>query len=159
QELHAREHSHNPRECKFDDEAVSWPQGTEYGIAVLGRQTVPGWSVRAGSCGWMSRREPLPRLVSMNHVSNRIDPFSASPEAVQAMLDLEKKVKSLGLEPSLIQLVKTRASLLNGCGFCLHMHTRDARAAGETEERLYLLGAWRESPLFTARERAALAWT
>jgi AhpD family alkylhydroperoxidase len=78
---------------------------------------------------------------------------------MQAMLDLEKKARSLGLETSLIHLVKTRASLLNGCGFCLHMHTRDARAAGETEERLYLLGAWRESPLFTPRERAALAWT
>jgi AhpD family alkylhydroperoxidase len=98
----------------------------------------------------------------MNQISessNRIDPFSTAPEAMQAMLELEKKVRSLGLEPSLLHLVKTRASLLNGCGFCLHMHTRDARAAGETEERLYLLGAWRESPLYTARERAALAWT
>jgi AhpD family alkylhydroperoxidase len=95
----------------------------------------------------------------MSSNSNRIDPFSVAPEAMQAMLDLEKKVRSLGLEPSLLHLVKTRASLLNGCGFCLHMHTRDARAAGETEERLYLLGAWRESPLFTPRERAALAWT
>jgi AhpD family alkylhydroperoxidase len=64
-----------------------------------------------------------------------------------------------GLEPSLCELVKTRASQLNGCAFCLEMHTREARAAGETEARLYPLSAWRESPLYTARERAALAWT
>jgi AhpD family alkylhydroperoxidase len=92
-------------------------------------------------------------------MKSRIDPFEAAPEMMQAMLDLEKKVRGSGLETSLIYLVKTRASLLNGCAFCLHMHTRDARAAGETEERLYLLSAWQESPLYTPRERAALAWT
>jgi AhpD family alkylhydroperoxidase len=95
----------------------------------------------------------------MQPTSDRIDPFSAAPEVMQAMLDLEKKVRGLGLEPSLLHLMKTRASLLNGCGFCLHMHTREARAAGETEERLYMVSTWRESQLFTPRERAALAWT
>ncbi|WP_407667413.1 carboxymuconolactone decarboxylase family protein [Microvirga lotononidis] len=75
------------------------------------------------------------------------------------MVELEKILKNSGLEHSLIELVKTRASQINGCAFCLHMHTKDARAAGETEERLYLLNAWRESPLYNDRERAALAWT
>jgi len=67
--------------------------------------------------------------------------------------------KGSGLEPGLIELIKTRASQINGCAYCLHMHTRDARARGESEERLYLLDTWRESPLYTDRERAALAWT
>ena len=68
-------------------------------------------------------------------------------------------IAASGLEHSLIELVKTRASQINGCAYCIHMHTRDARAHGETEERLYLLDAWRESPLYSDRERAALAWT
>lgn len=89
----------------------------------------------------------------------RLDPFIAAPESMQAMLALEKHVQTSGLEHSLIELVKTRASQINGCAYCIHMHTRDARLAGETEERLYLLSAWRESPLYSPRERAALAWT
>jgi AhpD family alkylhydroperoxidase len=89
----------------------------------------------------------------------RLDPHQASPEIMQAMAQLEERVRSSGLEASLIYLVKLRASQLNGCAFCLHMHATHARAAGETEERLYLISAWRESPLFTPRERAALAWT
>jgi len=64
-----------------------------------------------------------------------------------------------GLEPSLLELIKMRRSQINGCAYCLHMHARDARAKGESEERLYLLDAWRESPLYTDRERAVLAWT
>ena len=64
-----------------------------------------------------------------------------------------------GLEASLLELVKTRASQMNGCAYCIDMHTKDARAAGETEQRLYALSAWRETPFFTPRERAALAWT
>lgn len=92
-------------------------------------------------------------------MKSRLDFASASPEGIKAMLGLEKFVQGCGLEKSLMELVKTRASQINGCAFCLHMHTRDARAAGETEERLYLLSAWRESPLYSARERAALAWT
>ncbi|SEL87877.1 alkylhydroperoxidase AhpD family core domain-containing protein [Stigmatella aurantiaca] len=89
----------------------------------------------------------------------RLDPFAAAPQVLQAMLELSKKVHDSGLEASLMELVKIRASQLNGCAFCLHMHTREARAQGETEERLYLLSAWNESPLYTGRERAALAWT
>jgi AhpD family alkylhydroperoxidase len=90
---------------------------------------------------------------------SRLNPFAAAPAAMKAMLDLENQVKASGLEMSLIHLVKTRASQINGCAFCIHMHTREARADGETEERLYLLDAWRESPLYSDRERAALAWT
>jgi AhpD family alkylhydroperoxidase len=89
----------------------------------------------------------------------RLNPFQASPETMAAITRLEEQVRRSGLEYSLIELVKTRASQLNGCAYCIHMHTRDARAAGESETRLYLLAAWRESPLFSPRERAALAWT
>lgn len=89
----------------------------------------------------------------------RLDPYKACPEVMQAMLDLEKRVRSSGLEPSLMHLVKLRASQINGCAFCVHMHATHAREAGESEERLYLVGTFRESPLFTPRERAALAWT
>lgn len=88
----------------------------------------------------------------MNH-------WSAAPDTMAAMKALETHVRSSGLEHSLLGLVKTRASQINGCAFCLDMHTREARAAGETEQRLYLLSAWRESPLYSARERAALEWT
>jgi AhpD family alkylhydroperoxidase len=89
----------------------------------------------------------------------RLNPYQVAPESMQPMIDFEQSIQSSGLERSLIELVKTRASQINGCAFCLHMHTRDARAHGETEARLYLLDAWRESPLYTDRERAALAWT
>ena len=89
----------------------------------------------------------------------RLDLFKVAPAPLKAMLELQNHVNNSGLEHSLQELVKTRASQINGCAYCLHMHTRDARAAGETEERLFLLDAWRESPLYTERERAALAWT
>jgi len=89
----------------------------------------------------------------------RLDPLKVCPELMQAMLQLEEKVRGAGLEPSLIHLVKLRASQINGCAFCIQMHATHARAAGETDERLDLLCAFRESPLFTARERAALIWT
>ncbi|MCW3474527.1 carboxymuconolactone decarboxylase family protein [Limobrevibacterium gyesilva] len=89
----------------------------------------------------------------------RLDPYKTAPTAMKAMLAMEASIKASGLEHSLIELVKTRASQINGCAFCLHMHTSDARAAGETEERLYMLSAWPESSLYSARERAALAWT
>jgi AhpD family alkylhydroperoxidase len=94
-----------------------------------------------------------------NDMKPRLDLFKAAPGPIKAMLGLQDHVNNSGLEQSLQELVKTRASQINGCAFCLHMHTRDARAAGETEERLYLLNAWRESPLYTERERAALAYT
>ena len=83
----------------------------------------------------------------------------ASPGAARAMAALEQYVRSSGLERPLLELVKIRVSQINGCGYCLDMHTRDARAAGETEQRIYLLSAWREAPFYTPRERAALAWT
>jgi len=89
----------------------------------------------------------------------RLNPYQAAPEAMKAIGALEAYVRGCGLEHALIDLVKTRASQINGCAFCIHMHTREARARGETEERLYLLDAWRESPLYSERERAALAWT
>jgi AhpD family alkylhydroperoxidase len=89
----------------------------------------------------------------------RLNPFQAAPEEMKALTALENAIQASGLEPSLIHLVKTRASQINGCAYCIHMHTRDARAHGESEERLYLLDAWRESPLYSDRERAALEWT
>lgn len=89
----------------------------------------------------------------------RLDAFAAAPDAMKAMLALETCLQGAGIEPKLYGLVKIRASQINGCAYCIHMHTGEARAAGESEERLYLLSAWRESPLYSERERAALAWT
>lgn len=81
------------------------------------------------------------------------------PEATQAMHALERAVRKSTLEPALLELVKLRASQLNGCGYCIDMHTKDARADGESEQRLYLTSAWREAPCYSERERAALEWT
>ena len=90
----------------------------------------------------------------------RLEAQKASPAAYAAMLGMEAFVrKASRLEPSLIELVKMRASQVNGCAYCIDMHSKDARAEGETEQRLYALSAWRETPFFTDRERAALAWT
>src|SRR5215510_12657437 len=89
----------------------------------------------------------------------RIDFAKVNPDAAKAMYTLEAYVKSSSLEPSLIDLIKVRASQLNGCAFCIDMHTKEARAKGEDEQRLYLLDAWRESPFYSNRERAALEWT
>ncbi|GAA0889388.1 carboxymuconolactone decarboxylase family protein [Rhodanobacter soli] len=89
---------------------------------------------------------------------SRVDYRKAAPDAFKAMLALEAGVHRTGLEPSLIELVKMRVSQINGCAYCLDMHSKDARAAGETEQRLYLLSAWREAPFYTDRERAALNW-
>ena len=88
----------------------------------------------------------------------RINYSQKAPEAIKGILEMETYVKT-ELEDSLIELVKLRASQINGCAFCLDMHTKDARAAGETEQRLYTLSAWRETPFFSERERAALEWT
>jgi AhpD family alkylhydroperoxidase len=93
------------------------------------------------------------------HAAPRIDYGKIGREGVQAMWGLEKYVHDCGLEPSLRELVKFRASQINGCAYCLDMHAKDARAGGEMEQRLYALSAWRETPFFTDRERAALAWT
>lgn len=82
-----------------------------------------------------------------------------SPETFKAMQALSAATRTCGLEPKLLELVKIRASQINGCAYCLDMHTQDARALGETEQRLHLLSAWREAPFYSDRERAALGWT
>jgi AhpD family alkylhydroperoxidase len=93
-------------------------------------------------------------------MQTRLEAQKASPVAYQAMLGLEAFVrKQSKLEPALIQLVKMRASQINGCAYCIDMHSKDARADGETEQRLYALSAWKETPFFTDRERAALGLT
>lgn len=92
-------------------------------------------------------------------MTERLKYAEVEPEALKPMIELEKYVHKSGLEHKLYELVKTRASQINGCAFCLDMHTKDARKAGETEQRLYALNAWRETPFYTDRERAALAWT
>ncbi len=89
----------------------------------------------------------------------RVDYMKLGAGVRDALFGLEKYVRSSGLENSLLDLVKVRASQINGCAYCIDMHTKDARAEGETEQRLYALSAWRETPFFTDRERAALAWT
>ena len=88
-----------------------------------------------------------------------IDYVQAAPDALQAQMAMESYVRRSGLDPALVELVKLRASYLNGCAYCVDMHTKDARVAGETEQRLYAVPVWRETPFFTPRERAALAWT
>jgi AhpD family alkylhydroperoxidase len=89
----------------------------------------------------------------------RIDYQQADPKAMKGMMEIEKYVGNSGLDRTIFELVKMRASQINGCAFCLDMHSKDARAAGETEQRLYGLNAWRETPYYTDKERAALEWT
>jgi AhpD family alkylhydroperoxidase len=89
----------------------------------------------------------------------RLDFRKASPGGEKAMMGLHMFVRNCGLDHSLMELVKLRASQINGCAHCIDMHTKEMRAAGESEQRLYLLSAWRESPFYSERERAALAWT
>jgi len=91
--------------------------------------------------------------------TQRLTQSQVAPDAYRAMLALEEYVRSSGIEPSLLELVRLRASYLNGCAYCVDMHTKDARAAGETEQRIYAVPVWQETPFFTPRERAALAWT
>lgn len=92
-------------------------------------------------------------------MQQRLDYKLTSPEAFKAMLHIEQQIHKCGLEESLLELVKSCASLINGCAWCLDMHTKDARARGETEQRLYLLPVWRDASCYSERERAALAWT
>lgn len=92
-------------------------------------------------------------------MTTRFDPFQLPGEAIQAVEALESYVQGCGLEAGLLELIKTRASQINGCAFCVDMHTREARKHGETEQRLSLLDAWRDAGVYTAREKAALAWT
>lgn len=92
-------------------------------------------------------------------MDRRLSFHELAPEAIRALRGLQGYVdRETGLEPRLLELVKMRASQLNGCAYCLDMHSQDARALGETEQRLYTLSAWRETPFFSPRERAALAW-
>src|SRR6266446_7866779 len=96
------------------------------------------------------------RVISM---TARLDYRKYSKEPLKAMLDLESYLTQCGLDLKLLHMIKLRASQINGCAYCIDMHWKDARAAGDTEMRLYALNAWRETPFFTPRERAALAWT
>ena len=89
----------------------------------------------------------------------RINLMHVNPGVIHAMLGLEKQVRQAGFDGKLLDLVRMRASQINGCAYCLDMHSKDARANGETEQRLYGLNAWRETPYYSARERAALEWT
>ena len=89
----------------------------------------------------------------------RLDPRKAAPDAMKAMSALHDYVRVCGLDHGLLELVKLRASQINGCAWCMDMHTKELRAAGESEQRLYLLSVWRECPFYSERERAALAWT
>ena len=89
----------------------------------------------------------------------RIDLMRVNPGIIHALLGLERQVRQAGFDSTLLDLVRMRASQINGCAYCLDMHSKDARANGETEQRLYGLSAWREAPYYSARERAALAWT
>ena len=92
-------------------------------------------------------------------LTQRVDFAKIPPGAMQAMRGIEQYVRKSGLEASLLELIRLRASQINGCAYCIDMHTKDARAAGESEQRLYGLTAWRETPFYSDRERAALAWT
>jgi len=92
-------------------------------------------------------------------MQSRIDYLDVAPGAVAAMHEVQRYVDHCGLEKSLLELVKLRASQINGCAYCVDMHSKDARALGESEQRLYAIAVWREAPFFSDRERAALAWT
>ncbi len=92
-------------------------------------------------------------------MATRLNSVNTASGAYRAMSQLEHYVRNSGLEASLLELVKIRASQINGCAYCLDMHTKDARVAGESEQRIYLLSAWRETPFYSERERAALEWT
>ena len=92
-------------------------------------------------------------------MQSRIDYRDVAPGAVAAMHELQRYVDHCGLEKSLLEVVKLRASQINGCAYCVDMHSKDARALGESEQRLYAVAVWREAPFFSDRERAALAWT
>jgi AhpD family alkylhydroperoxidase len=91
--------------------------------------------------------------------SHRISAYDAAPAAMKALQNVEVYLHQCGLDQRLIELVKMRASQINGCAYCLDMHSKELRRLGESEQRIYLLNAWQESPLYTPRERAALAWT
>ena len=92
-------------------------------------------------------------------MTQRLDFYNANPNAIKALLGLEKRISESSLEKSLVELIRLRASLINGCAYCIDLHTADARKGGEDDRRLATLSVWRETHFFTDRERAALAWT
>jgi len=92
-------------------------------------------------------------------IEPRIDYRKVAPEAIRALAAVERYARGSNLEPALLELVRLRASIINGCAYCVDMHSKDARARGESEQRLYAVSVWRKAPFFTPRERAALAWT
>jgi AhpD family alkylhydroperoxidase len=107
----------------------------------------------------MNKSKPILGFIKeVKAMQKRLDYNKVAPGAVQAMYKLHKYSEESGLEKSLLELIKIRASQINGCAYCIDMHTKDARALGETEQRLYALNAWRETPFYTDRERAALGW-
>jgi AhpD family alkylhydroperoxidase len=101
---------------------------------------------------------PAAAATAQPHAAARIDLARVSPAAMRAQFGLEAYVRGSGLDRTMLELVKLRASYLNGCAYCVDMHTKDARAAGETEQRLHAVPVWRETPFYTDRERAALLW-
>ena len=113
------------------------------------------WRVRIGR----PTAPPVAPAAGTRSMTARLDYRTELPDAIEAMSGLEKVVESSTLEPLLLELVKQRASQINGCAYCLDMHTKDAVAIGEDEQRLHLLAVWREAPFYTPRERAVLAWT
>ena len=98
-------------------------------------------------------------MTTIEHPAERIDFRQVAPAAERAQKAFQSYVRTSGLEPSLLGLIKLRASYVNGCAYCVDMHTKDERLAGETEQRLFAIPVWHETPFFTPRERAALAWT
>ena len=102
---------------------------------------------------------PTTSTVERNQAAPRLNYAKAAPRVLEAMLALQTAADASGLEEALLNLVKLRASQINGCAFCIEMHVREAKAIGETDERLHLLEAWREVDIYTEREEAALAWT
>jgi AhpD family alkylhydroperoxidase len=111
-------------------------------------------------CGNRRRRTQPPGDTVSDHLENqRADFYRSSPEAIKAIIALDASVAKLGLDAGLLDLVKLRASQINGCAYCVDMHAADARKKGDTERRVNAIAVWRETPFFSARERAALAWT
>jgi AhpD family alkylhydroperoxidase len=92
-------------------------------------------------------------------MTQRINPYAVAPKLLDELIRFSRTVEAMGLEQSLLELVKIRASQINGCAVCLHMHAEEARRQGESEDRILMLDAWHETSLYTAREKAALAWT
>jgi AhpD family alkylhydroperoxidase len=127
-------------------------------------QLYSGTGIHARALARFAHRRPAaiqcgkPSTEGDHAMEHRMNPFAASPKAYKAMETLQGVVDSCGLERPLLELVKLRTSQINGCAYCLDMHSKDARALGETEQRIYALNAWRETPFYTERERAALEW-